>query len=168
MRGRSPCLASGVPGSTRNGAHGATGDGPERERLRRGAAPAVIFAGARLDVPDWLAAADVVAAPSRWEGMSLAVLEALARGRAVVTTNTAGAAEVLAHAPDAIAPIEDAAALANALVARLLDPARAQAEGLAGRARVEREFDVRLAAERVAALYAELMNASSSTPDPTL
>ncbi|MDQ4026003.1 MAG: glycosyltransferase, partial [Actinomycetota bacterium] len=49
------------------------GDGPEEARLRSSAGPGVRFAGQREDVACWLAAADVVAFPSRWEGMSIAM-----------------------------------------------------------------------------------------------
>jgi glycosyltransferase involved in cell wall biosynthesis len=132
------------------------GEGPDRDRLQREAPPEVVFTGYRSDVPDWLAAADVIAAPSRWEGMSLALLEAMAQGRSVVAADTTGAAEALGGAAGAIVPIEDRAALADALVQRLLDPAFAAAEGRAGRARVERHYDLRRALADVAELYAEL------------
>ena len=58
------------------------GDGPEREALEARVSGETTLAGERDDVADWLAAADVVALPSRWEGMSLALLEAMARGAA--------------------------------------------------------------------------------------
>ena len=132
------------------------GEGPERDRLQRSAPPEVVFAGKRTDVQDWLAAADVVAAPSRWEGMSLALLEALARARPVVASDTPGAAEALGRAAGAIVPVEDTQALADALAQRLLDPALASAEGREGRTRVERHNDLRRALDGVAALYAEL------------
>ncbi|WP_345944485.1 glycosyltransferase, partial [Streptomyces sp. SID7804] len=60
------------------------GDGPERDRLRAAAPPSVLFAGAVTDVSRWYQAADVVVLPSRWEGMALAPLEAMACGRPVV------------------------------------------------------------------------------------
>ena len=134
------------------------GDGPDRERLQRGAPPGVVFAGARHDIPDWLAAADVVAAPSRWEGMSLAVLEALARARSVVAADSAGAAEALGSGSEAIVPVEDVRALAEALAERLRDPGLAEAEGRKGRERVERDYDVRRTLTNVAALYGELVS----------
>ena len=140
------------------------GEGPDRDRLERRAPPEVLFAGIRPDVPDWLAAADVVAAPSRWEGMSYALLEALARARSVVASDTAGAKEALGGRTKAIVPVEDAEALADALVERLLDPALAAAEGQEGRAWVEERHDVRRSVAAVAALYVEL---SSSTRGPT-
>jgi glycosyltransferase involved in cell wall biosynthesis len=135
------------------------GEGAERERLERVAPPEVVFAGNRSDVPDWLAAADVVAAPSRWEGMSIALLEALARTRSVVATDAAGAAEALGAGSEAIVPVEDVQALAGALVERLLDPALAEAEGREGRRRVERDYDLRRTLTDVATLYSDLVSA---------
>ncbi|MFV1959516.1 MAG: glycosyltransferase family 4 protein [Planctomycetota bacterium] len=76
------------------------GDGPDRHRLQAQVPPNVVFAGARSNVSDWLNAADVVAAPSRWEGMSLTVLEAMASGRSVVATDVPGMREMLVDGPD--------------------------------------------------------------------
>ena len=68
------------------------GDGPDRQALERLAegVEGVMFAGARTDVPLWMAAADVVVVPSRWEGMALVPLEAMACARSVVATDVNG------------------------------------------------------------------------------
>jgi glycosyltransferase involved in cell wall biosynthesis len=133
------------------------GDGPMREALVQRGMPSVIFAGNRGDVDEWLAAADVVTVPSRWEGMSLAMLEAMARARGVVASNAAGARDALGSDAGAVVPAEDARALANALTERLLDRARADAEGVAGRAQVEARYDVRQTTAAIANLYLELL-----------
>ena len=132
------------------------GDGPMREALVQRAMPSVIFAGNRRDVDEWLAAADVVALPSRWEGMSLAMLEAMARARSVVASNVSGAWDALGSDAGAIVPAEDARALGAALTERLLDRARAEAEGRAGRAQVEARYDLRQTTTAIANLYLEL------------
>jgi glycosyltransferase involved in cell wall biosynthesis len=131
------------------------GDGPERGALERRAAGDVVFAGDRPDVPDWLAAGDVVALPSRWEGMSLVLLEAMARGRSVVATDVPGVREAVGDAGEVV-PVEAASPLAAALVKRLLDPDRAAREGHAARERAEQSHDLRRACERFGELYAEL------------
>ncbi|WP_159057035.1 glycosyltransferase, partial [Streptomyces scabiei] len=71
------------------------GDGPEAERLRALAPEGVLFAGDVADAAPWYRAADLVVLPSRWEGMALAPLEAMACGRPVVLTDVDGARESL-------------------------------------------------------------------------
>jgi glycosyltransferase involved in cell wall biosynthesis len=130
------------------------GGGPDEEALVERAVERVRLVGHRHDVPDWLAAADVVALPSRWEGLSLVLLQAMARGRSVVTADVAGAREVLSGGAGGVVAIEDADGLADALVARLLNPALAAAEGEAGRRVAVERHDVRSRTERMSALYA--------------
>jgi glycosyltransferase involved in cell wall biosynthesis len=133
------------------------GDGPDAAALRRRRGEGVELVGERSDVLDWLTAADVVVQPSRWEAMSLALLEAMARGRSVVVTDVPGASESLASVNGAVVPIEAPAPLANAIADRLLDPDRAAAEGRENRRRAE-AFDVRRTTEAFAELYRELLD----------
>jgi glycosyltransferase involved in cell wall biosynthesis len=136
------------------------GDGPDRAALqhRAGDGAGVQFAGDRADVAQWLAAADVVVVPSRWEGMALVPLEALACGRSVVVTDVAGAAEAVPADAGAIVPVGDLGALAGEIVRRLRTRAQADAEGLRGRAHVVRHHDSTHAAAVVAAGYAQLLD----------
>jgi glycosyltransferase involved in cell wall biosynthesis len=131
------------------------GDGPAAAELAGLVSAGVELVGARDDVADWLAAADVVVAPSRWEGMSLALLEAMARGRSIVATEVAGVREVLEKGAGAVVAVEDEPALAEAVAARLLAPALAAAEGAAARKQVERRHDLRTTLERMDDVYAE-------------
>ncbi|CAL9425593.1 Alpha-maltose-1-phosphate synthase [Streptomyces sp. enrichment culture] len=135
------------------------GDGPDRARLRALAPASVRFAGAVADASDWYRAADVVVLPSRWEGMALAPLEAMACGTPVVVTDVDGAREVLppALAPHCLVPPEDPVALAGAVAALLLDPALRASAALRGRAHVVSAHDVRHTAGAVAAVYGELL-----------
>ncbi|MYT05931.1 MULTISPECIES: glycosyltransferase, partial [Streptomyces] len=100
------------------------GDGPERDVLRARAPESVRFAGAVADAVPWYRAADLVVLPSRWEGMALAPLEAMACGRPVVMTDVDGARESLppALASRCLVPPQNPAALADAVAALLLDP----------------------------------------------
>jgi glycosyltransferase involved in cell wall biosynthesis len=139
------------------------GDGRDADAVRRRAGNGIRLTGKRSDVPLWLAAADVVAVPSRFDGMSVALLEAMARGRAVVASDVGGAAEALGDDGGALVRSEDPPALAEALAESLLDPARAVEVGRAARVRVERFHDLRETTAAVADLYAELIN-SSTTP----
>ncbi|WP_407697330.1 glycosyltransferase, partial [Streptomyces kebangsaanensis] len=89
------------------------GDGPDDDRLRELAPPSVLFAGAVADARPWYRAADLVVLPSRWEGMALAPLEAMACGRPVVVTDVDGARESLppSFADRCLVPPENPAVL---------------------------------------------------------
>ncbi|MDQ1465770.1 MAG: hypothetical protein QOH10_185 [Actinomycetota bacterium] len=135
------------------------GDGPDRARLQASADPTVHLAGHRDDIQEWLAAADVVAVPSRWEGMPYVVLEAMATGRSVVATGADGLEEALGDAGAVVAPdapdLPDV--LARSIVDRLSDPALAEREGQRARARVEERHDARRQLVRVLDLSARLV-----------
>jgi glycosyltransferase involved in cell wall biosynthesis len=93
------------------------GDGPDRDRLHAWAPASVEFAGAADDVAPWYRAADVVVLPSRWEGMTLVPLEAMACARPVLVTDVDGRAKACRPAicRTALVPPEDPDALARAL-----------------------------------------------------
>jgi glycosyltransferase involved in cell wall biosynthesis len=110
------------------------GDGPDRAALEAGAPPGVAFVGKQPDVLPWLRAADVVVQPSRYEGLSILVLEALSAGRPVVAGDAVGMREAVGDA-GAVVPRDDPAALAAAVVERLRDPTRVEVEGAAARRR---------------------------------
>ncbi|MET9324798.1 glycosyltransferase [Streptomyces sp. NPDC003038] len=135
------------------------GDGPDAERLRRAAPPGVLFAGAARDIRPWLRAADLVVLPSRWEGMALAPLEAMACGRPVLVSDVNGARESLPRGQGrlCLVPPEDPTALAKAL-GRLLAQPRLLAElGEQARQHARTDFDVRRTTDAVTGLYHELL-----------
>jgi glycosyltransferase involved in cell wall biosynthesis len=108
------------------------GEGPERDALRRQAAELDIdvrLLGARTDVDALLARADVVVLPSLSEGLSNAVMEAMAAGRPVVATAVGGTPELLADGRGLLVPPGDPGALADALGAVLSDPEAARRLG---------------------------------------
>ena len=134
------------------------GGGPAEVELRRAASPGVELIGPHENVREWLVAADVVAFPSRWEGMSLALLEALACGRSVVATDVPGTREALGDEAGAVVAVEAVESLADAVALRLIDAGRAAEEGAAGRRRVEQLYDLRTTCDRMAALYSDLLD----------
>ncbi len=109
------------------------GDGPSRSALERSAGDEVHFLGDRADVPELLRAVQVVALPSRWEGMSLAMLEAMASAKPVVVTDVGGAAETAGRGAGAVVPIGDLDRLAEEIVRRLNDEDLAGRDGERGR-----------------------------------
>ncbi|MFD7922840.1 glycosyltransferase family 4 protein [Streptomyces sp. NPDC059740] len=142
------------------------GDGPDERALRAQAAgdPSVTFAGASADPRTWYAAADLVVLPSRWEGMALAPLEAMACGRPVLVTDVGGARESLppGHAGHCLVAPADPAALAGALRRLLPDAALRARLGATGAAHVQASFDVAHTAAAVLDLYHDLLR----TPVP--
>ncbi|MFD7546156.1 glycosyltransferase [Streptomyces sp. NPDC059816] len=135
------------------------GDGPDSAALRASSPEGVIFAGAVDDPRPWYRAADLVVLPSRWEGMALAPLEAMACGRPVLLTDVDGARESLppGHAPYCLVPPGDPGALARATARLLLDAPRRTVLGQEGRRHVLTTHDVRQSADAVAAVYRELL-----------
>lgn len=121
------------------------GDGPSRAALRARVDDAhlgdrVRLPGWRDDVADLLLASDLYVCTSDWEGMPLAVIEAMAARLAVISTDVEGIATLLDDGAGIRVPVGDAGAL-DATIGQLADdePARL-ALGARARARVAREF----------------------------
>ena len=139
------------------------GDGPERERLEARAAELgvterVRFLGRREDVPQLLAACDVFALPSLYEGSSLAVLEAMAAGIAIVSSAIGGTEELIEDGRGGLlVPPGDAAALAAALRRLLADPELREELAARARERVDAGLRRDQNAERVEAVYRDLL-----------
>nr|WP_245641105.1 glycosyltransferase [Streptomyces megasporus] len=146
------------------------GDGPWRRTLGEAAPRRALFAGAADDTVPWYAAADVVVLPSRWEGMALVPLEAMACGRPVVLTDVTGAAESLpaGHAGHCLVPPEHPDALARALTGLLTDPRLRDDLGRRALEHVRSSCDVRRTATLVARLYDEVLAERSAAPSPEI
>ena len=95
----------------------------------------VQFLGNVADLPERLAATQVFALSTRWEGMPLALVEAMAAGCACIGSDVVGVREVVAPGRTGLlVPPEDAPALADALQRLLQDTALAERLGAAARA----------------------------------
>lgn len=104
---------------------------------------AVLFTGARDDVPELLASFDVFALPSRFEGLCLAVIEAQAAGVPVVATAVGGIREtVVPGETGTTVPVDDPAALAAAIEQVLDDPEWARRQAAEARTRVRERFSL--------------------------
>ncbi len=103
------------------------------------------FLGRLDDVRPALAASSVFVLPSRREGMPMAVLEAMATGRAVVTGDSPGCRDTIIDGQSGyLVPPESPAALVVAMEQFLEDPSLVVSMGRAARERAEREFDARV------------------------
>ncbi|HJT30477.1 MAG TPA: glycosyltransferase [Pirellulales bacterium] len=140
------------------------GDGPCLPELRRradrlGISDRVSFLGEVADVPAVLARAALFVLPSLTEGISLTLLEAMARGLPVVATAVGGTPEVVIDGETGrLAPPRAPAELARMIVSTLGDPDGSRRMGLAGRRRVETYFDVR----KMVASYERLYQAAGA------
>jgi len=123
----------------------------------RGIGKNVIFLGFRGDVPFLLRLVDVFALPSYREGMPLTILEAMAAGKPVVTTNVRGCREEVVNGVTGIvvAP-RDPRSLSEAILSLLVAPEKAKAMGFAGRAHVEKAFDQRRVLDEEVEAYRRL------------
>lgn len=139
------------------------GDGPERARLEhdvhsRGIAAHVSFLGVRRDLQPLYAAMDVFALPSLYEAAPVALLEAMACGRAVIATDSGGAREMVEHERSGllVAPAQPAA-LAAALLRLVTDTDLRQRLAATAARRVREHFDLVRMVERHAELYSGLV-----------
>jgi 2-deoxystreptamine N-acetyl-D-glucosaminyltransferase/2-deoxystreptamine glucosyltransferase len=137
------------------------GEGSLRETVleragRCGVAARVHIAGAVADIPALMAAADVFALASDWEGSPLAVMEAMAAGLPVAATAVGGVPELVEHGVTGLlVPPGDAAKLAGALGALTRDAALRSRLAGAARARAAR-FGVDAMADAYGALFERL------------
>jgi starch synthase len=116
----------------------------------------------KREIRRYLSAADVYVFPSRREGFPVAPLEAMACGLPVVASAVPGVADILG--PDhafggTVVPVEDAAALARALIDLLGDEALSRLRGAGARARVEQAFSV----ETIGRQLSELLKGQTAT-----
>jgi glycosyltransferase involved in cell wall biosynthesis len=138
------------------------GDGDLMDELRARAArlridDRVVFAGHRTDVPDLLAALDIFCISSLYEGTPLALFEAMAAGRAVVSTAVDGCREILEDGVTGLlVPPGDAAALEAALERALGHPSLREALGRRAH-QASRAYDVRSCVEQMEAIYDGLL-----------
>ena len=120
----------------------------------------VRFLGNVSNLPERLAATQVFVLSTRWEGMPLALVEAMAAGCACVATDVVGVREVIDQGRTGLlVPPGDATALADALQQVLLDPAMAARLGAAARAQALKAHGHELMWQRYRAL---LMNGGSA------
>jgi glycosyltransferase involved in cell wall biosynthesis len=117
------------------------------------------FVGGVTTLREHLFAADIFALPSRSEGFSNALVEAMAASLPIVATDVGGNAEAVKDGVNGfIIPSEDPAALADALLRLLLDPVRATAMGLAGEALAAKQFTTEAMMSQIAGTYQKLLS----------
>ena len=119
----------------------------------------VRFAGFCPEISHYLSAADLFVHVPLWEGLGVAVIEALAAGLPVVASRVGGIPDLIKdHTTGLLVPPQDPPALAAALSRLVQAPSWASRLGQAGQAQARAQFDVTVMAQSNAALYYELLN----------
>jgi glycosyltransferase involved in cell wall biosynthesis len=139
------------------------GDGPLRTALEvqaheLGLSGVLTFTGMRKDIPDVLAALDVLVFSSLWEGLPVALLEGMAAAKPVVATNVGGIPDVVL--PDKTALLvrpSDADALAQACLKLVTDDKLRHTMGHLGLERVRAHYSMHVMVDRTASLYTKLL-----------
>ncbi|WP_089718439.1 glycosyltransferase family 4 protein [Candidatus Entotheonella palauensis] len=138
------------------------GTGEEESKLRATAGPGVTFLGAIDDVTPYLQAADVFVLPSATEGLSNAMLEALATGLPVVATQVGGASDIITDGLNGrLIPPDDLDCLQEALSILLGDDALRGTFGSRGRAFMQHHYALPVTAQRLRTLYDQVRHGSS-------
>jgi glycosyltransferase involved in cell wall biosynthesis len=133
-------------------------EGGVRRRAREmGVDASFVFAGYREDATRIMTAFDVLAVPSVYDGLSIALLEAMDLGVPAVLTRVGGNPEVVSDGQDGlVVPPADPEALSDGIVALLRDPSLRARLGEAAKRRAA-DFDIRAAVRRTEELYEELL-----------
>jgi len=144
------------------------GTGPSLDELRElartlGVSGSVEFCGEVSDVAAHLRQASMLVLPSRSEGLSIAVLEAMGLGLPVVATRVGGTPEAVTHGVTGLlVDKDDVEGLASAVLRLRRDHTMAQQFGAAGRESVASRFDVRTMVARYEGMYAEVLEGRSA------
>ena len=139
------------------------GDGPMMTELEalvqeQGIAGITWLSGARNDIPELLQSMDLFVLPSKAEGISNTILEAMATGLPVVATAVGGNPELVVDGETgSLVPAQDPKAMADAIECYLNEPAMLKRHGSAGRKRVEESFSMDAMMSNYLAVYGELI-----------
>lgn len=140
------------------------GQGPDEEKLKArakelGLEETVYFAGFRKDVQKLLAAADIFVFPSRWEGLPVTALEAMAAGTVVLASDIKPTKEYLTDGVSGlVTPVNDAKKLSDCLNNLLNNKAKRERFAAAGQAYVRQYFAPEYIARQYLSIYEGRMN----------
>ena len=145
------------------------GDGPLRQELEDrvhtlGLSSLFHFTGFCTDLPAHLAAADLFVHVPVWEGLGVAVIEALAAGLPVVASGVGGIPELITDQETGLLiPAQDPSALCQAILTCLQRPGWAKTLGTRGQAHVRQSYDIGITAHANEALYYELLTTAADS-----
>lgn len=146
------------------------GDGPLKNELEDytktiGIRKSVIFTGSRRDVPSLLAAMDIFVLPSLWEGLSISLIESMAAGKPVITTDIAPIREVVnTDKVGILVPPKDSKSLAGAIEILLRNKSLAASLGTAARERVFSTFNIQTTIRRYTDIFENILRNKEWNP----
>lgn len=118
----------------------------------------ILLAGARRDISDWLAAADLFVFPSKFEGLPIALSEALAVGMACIATDVGAIGELIEHEQTGLlVPLGDIEALAQAMSRLLSDKSLGQKYGKCAKLDIMKRLHPEQKSREMAELYTQLI-----------
>jgi glycosyltransferase involved in cell wall biosynthesis len=135
------------------------GDGSQRHALEQltvsyGLSEKVEFLGVRHDLSDVMCSVDCFVAPSRWEGLPMVILEAMALGLPVIASDVGGIPEVVEHELSGyLVPSGDLCHLRRQLQEVIEQPQVLESLGREARAKILAEYSIPVIAQRFASLY---------------
>ncbi len=139
------------------------GDGPIREELQHyaktfGLNRHAIFTGFRRDVSSLLAAMDIFVLPSLWEGLPNALLEAMASGKPIITTDIPPIREVInSENVGILIPPKDSTALALSIESLLVNKTFAVSLGNNAKNRAYSNFNIETTVKKYTELFKEIL-----------
>jgi glycosyltransferase involved in cell wall biosynthesis len=139
------------------------GEGPQRGELEAlirdsGLGARFVLRGTVADIPEFLAALDIVVLPSRSESLSNALLEAMASGRAIVATRVGAACQLIRDGVDGkLIPSEDVGAMVAAIDEFVRNPQLGPRMGASARERISATHSREMMCRRFERLYVEMM-----------
>jgi glycosyltransferase involved in cell wall biosynthesis len=145
------------------------GDGPLRPSIEkmvydRCLQNRISFLGHRKNVSDILSNCDILVLASHNEGLPITILEAMASGLPVVTSDVGGCKEAVIHRETGfLIPPGDCRKMAQAIKKLLLDKELARSMGQAGRKRVKKLFDISVNCNQIQNIYFELLAKGNMT-----
>lgn len=139
------------------------GEGSRKHELQSmaaewGLAEQVQFRGFVADIPEFLAGIDIFILPSLYEGLGVAVIEAMAAGKPVIATRVGGLPELVEDGVSGfLVPQRDPEALAESIARLLGQEGLMEAMGRRGSEKVERDLTIEGMAKKNEAYYYELL-----------
>jgi glycosyltransferase involved in cell wall biosynthesis len=151
--------------------HSTEGDRANNEFVQRaknlGVEGRLLFAGYRTDIPQVLAALDMVVLPStKNEGVPQSLSQSLCMAKPVVATSVGAVGEIVRHQQTGLlVPPSDPLALGQAIISQLDQPEQARAWGEAGRQLILSEYGIGSMAAKTERLYHRLLSGQPAWPD---